>query len=149
MAKKKKKAKVLSRGNKRPPQAQGQRGVWKYRGANSAEPDVKVADVSYQNDKLALIIARAWINNNNYTGDLTNHNSSFAKNQLENVAGLKLNNPVVLTETEYDQGWQMGSDDEVVLVLPDVARVNKTGSDTENTLLETAKMLMACVPNGI
>ncbi|HUL88545.1 MAG TPA: hypothetical protein VLU23_10230 [Pseudolabrys sp.] len=128
--------------------AHGQRGIWKPK-ATTDDPDVKVADFSYQSDKLAEIITLAWINNGNYAGQLTDHTTNFAKTELENRAGIKLKNPVVLTEDEYNDGWQMVGDDEVIFVLPDVSRVKKTAADTSASLLETAKMLMACVPNGI
>jgi hypothetical protein len=139
---------VFIMGHKRPAQGHGQRGIWKHRPPNSNDPDVKVADVSYQNDKLAEIVALAWINTNHYADKLLDHTDDFAQKQLE-AAGIKLSNPVVLTEDEYNDGWQMDSGDDVVFVLPDVSRVNKKATDTKDTLLETAKMLMACVPNGI
>lgn len=121
-----------------------QKGIWKH-----DEPDVKVADVSYTSAGLARIVARAWINNNNYKRDLLSNNTQFIQTQILNEASLKLQNPVVITEKEYNDGWDQDSDNQVVFVLPDVERVNKTNQDTEDTLLETAKMLMACVPNGI
>jgi hypothetical protein len=60
----------------------------------------------------------------------------------------------VLTETEYNTGWQQNDDDEVVLVLPDEGRkIAATGTNPSTgqayTLLETAKLLMAVTPNGI
>ena len=60
----------------------------------------------------------------------------------------------LLSEDEYNSGWQQDHDDEVVLVLPDEGR--KTAAAGNNpttgqpyTLLETAKLLMAVTPNGI
>src|SRR5262245_36839941 len=53
-----------------------------------------------------------------------------------------LKSAIVLTEAEYNEGWDVDDPDQVVFVLPNRARA--TGN-----LLETAKMLMACVPNGI
>jgi hypothetical protein len=48
----------------------------------------------------------------------------------------------VLTEAEYDDGWDMDDPNQVVFVLPNRAR-------QAGDLLENAKLLMACVPNGI
>jgi hypothetical protein len=64
--------------------------------------------------------------------------------QKVNSAGFDLTRAVVITEAEHDSDYIMQSDDEVVFVLPDKGRV-KTGSH----LLDTAKLLMACTPNGI
>ena len=52
--------------------------------------------------------------------------------------------PIVITEAEYYAGYTMGDNAGVVFVLPDAARV-----DTAKPLLEAAKLLMACTPNGI
>jgi hypothetical protein len=60
---------------------------------------------------------------------------------------LHLTNPIVITEEEYDAGWQMDEDDEVVFVLPNVGPAN-TGAGAAN-LLDTAKLLMAVTPHGI
>jgi len=60
--------------------------------------------------------------------------------------GINLTNPIVLTESEFAEGWVRDSDDEVVFVLPDSSRVIMTAG---TPLLETAKLLMACTPNGI
>ena len=109
---------------------------------------MKVVDTSYQSDKLAEIVTLAWLDQNNYKQKLLDHSTNFAKQELES-RGIKLKSPVVLTEDEYDNGWQMDSGDDVVLVLPDATRAKITGADTSQTLLETAKLLMACVPNGI
>ena len=57
--------------------------------------------------------------------------------------GIRLTNPIVITEAEYDAGWEADDDNQVVFVLPSATR--QSGLN----LLETAKMLMACVPNGI
>jgi hypothetical protein len=63
------------------------------------------------------------------------------------VAGFaNLTGAVVITELEHDNNYIMQSDDEIVFVLPDQNRVTLApGPD----LLNTAKLLMACTPNGI
>jgi|SRR5262245_37890038 len=58
-----------------------------------------------------------------------------------------LEKPVIITEAEHDAGWYMEDDKEVVFVLPNKPRV-AVGS-TAPQLLATAKLLMACTPNGI
>ena len=55
---------------------------------------------------------------------------------------LNLTSPMVITEDEYNDGWEQDDPDQVIFVLPNVTR-------QQGNLLESAKMLMACVPNGI
>ena len=52
---------------------------------------------------------------------------------------------VIISEEEHDNGYTMQTEDDVVFVLPNVGRVDLTGAD----LLSSAKLLMACTPNGI
>jgi hypothetical protein len=59
--------------------------------------------------------------------------------------GYNLQRAVIITEAEHDDGYTMQTPDDVVFVLPRPTRVNLTGS----SLLDTAKLLMACTPNGI
>ena len=133
-------------GHLRPPNNK-QPGIYKKK-QNAGDPDVREADFSYQNDSLAEMIVTAWTNPG-FAQQLTDHaHPAFAKAELEK-RGVYLTDPQVLTEDEYNDGWQMVGDDEVIFVLPDVSRVKKTAADTSASLLETAKMLMACVPNGI
>src|SRR5262249_59123255 len=61
------------------------------------------------------------------------------------AAGLDLTRAVVITEAEHGNDYVMQSDNEIVFVLPDVGRVDTHGAH----LLDTAKFLMACTPNGI
>jgi hypothetical protein len=127
----------------KPRPQRGERGIWKHK-ANPDDPDLKVADFSYQNEELAKLIAKAWTDNV-YRGKLLDHTTAFAKTELEN-RGVKLTHPVVLTEDEYDNGWQLDHKDEVVFVLPNASRAQNVAAAD---LLETAKFLMACVPKGI
>jgi hypothetical protein len=60
-------------------------------------------------------------------------------------AGFDLTRAVVITEAEHDRDYIMQSDDEIVFVLPDKKRVATPAAN----LLDTAKLLMACAPNGI
>jgi hypothetical protein len=52
---------------------------------------------------------------------------------------------VIITEDEHDDDYTSEDELEVVFVLPKLERVVSTPAH----LLETAKLLMACTPNGI
>jgi hypothetical protein len=56
-----------------------------------------------------------------------------------------LKRAVIISEAEHDDGYTMETPDDVVFVLPNPTRVVLTGT----SLLESAKLLMACTPNGI
>ena len=56
-----------------------------------------------------------------------------------------LKRAVIISEKEHDDGYTMEFEDDVVFVLPRDTRVDLTGAN----LLSTAKLLMACTPNGI
>ena len=59
--------------------------------------------------------------------------------------GYNLQRAVIITEDEHDSGYTMETEDDVVFVLPNASRVDLNGAN----LIETAKLLMACTPNGI
>jgi hypothetical protein len=59
--------------------------------------------------------------------------------------GYNLNRAVIISEEEHDAGYTMEKPDDVVFVLPRASRVNLAGGN----LTQTAKLLMACTPNGI
>jgi hypothetical protein len=129
----------------------GQQGIWKSK-KNPDDPDVKVVDTSYTSEDLARMVAHAWKNTafrDSLVGSTVpvNTRAANAKTDLENNRGILLDKVIVITEDEYDAGWQQDDEDEVVLVLPNRDRVKTSASETD--LLETAKLLMACVPNGI
>ena len=56
-----------------------------------------------------------------------------------------LQRAVIITEDEHDDGYTMETENDVVFVLPKKTRAVLTGG----SLLNTAKLLMACTPNGI
>ena len=58
----------------------------------------------------------------------------------------KLKQVVIISEAEHDDGYTAEKDD-VVFVLPNKERVADITSSA--SLLNTAKLLMACTPNGI
>ncbi len=60
-------------------------------------------------------------------------------------AGYDLDRAVVITEAEHDNDYIMQSDNEIVFVLPNKSRV----ATPSTNLLDTAKLLMGCTPNGI
>jgi hypothetical protein len=115
--------------------------------ANDAEQ--RVAEFSYQNDALAELIVEAWSDTaaGGFYDDLTTGNeqqrTQHAKRALDD-RGVHLMKPIVITEAEYYTGYTMGDDAGVVFVLP-----NKERADLAKPLLEAAKLLMACTPNGI
>jgi hypothetical protein len=53
----------------------------------------------------------------------------------------------IITEDEHDAGYTTEDVNAVVLVLPNKDRVKDTTTST--SLLNSAKLLMACTPNGI
>ena len=56
-----------------------------------------------------------------------------------------LQRAVIIEEKEHDAGYTMQTENDVVFVLPNKDRAVLTGAN----LLNTAKLLMACTPNGI
>jgi hypothetical protein len=101
-------------------------------------------------DALAQLIVDAWANpgqllNRDPKSNLPTQAAVQEATQKVNAAGFDLTRAVVITEAEHDSDYIMQSDDEIVFVLPNKNRV-KTGS---GRLLEAAKFLMACTPNGI
>jgi hypothetical protein len=52
---------------------------------------------------------------------------------------------VIISEFEHDRGYTMEDENDVVFVLPNPDRINTAGAN----LLNSAKLLMACTPNGI
>lgn len=121
----------------------------------------KVADFSYESDALAQLIVEMWLGQHSnllaapaqtdYPARTANAKAAFA------AKGVYLEKPIVITETEYEDGFSLadaglvdasGKNNGVVFVAPDKERATTTIS-TPPSLLETAKMLMAVTPNGI
>ena len=59
--------------------------------------------------------------------------------------GFGIGRAVIITEEEHDNGYTMQTEDDVVFVLPKETRIDPAGAN----LLSSAKLLMACTPNGI
>ena len=117
---------------------------------NAAQTDKdKVVDTSYQSETLAQMIPYAW-GDQNFKNQLTTGADAARSNKAKQALadrGIYLQHPIVITEAEYDNGYNMPNPDGVVFVLPNQPRT--AAPPTGQTLLETAKLLMACIPNGI
>ena len=129
------------------------KGIYKHSptaGGTGTDEEQRVAEFSYQNDALADLIVKAWTDKP-FRDSLTKQSnteaqrSQTAKDALDD-RGVHMTKPIVITEDEYYQGYTMADDAGVVFVLPDPARAD-IGSG--GSLLEVAKLLMACTPNGI
>ncbi len=126
--------------------------------AHDTETDITTPVVSYNNPGLAQLIVNAWTNSPpGFKRDLLDRDAAgvpttvavtTATNAVNTLAGLDLRRAVVITEAEHDGDYTMQSDDEVVFVLPDEGRLRAAPPPLANRL-ETAKLLMACTPNGI
>jgi len=130
-------------------------GITKSTGAGN--PPLPVPDVSYHpNDSLAQMIVDAWVDDDfrnhllqrDTAGHPTHAAVRLARTSLAQ-AGLFLERAVVISEDEYNNGYQIQPADiktEVVFVLPNQQRVKPRSNQS---LLETARLLMAATPNGI
>lgn len=94
------------------------------------------------NDTLAQMIVDAWVDSNFRDGLLNNRQG--VKSLLA-ARGFHLQNPVMIEEETYYQDYEMQDDNEVVFVLPQQPGNCPPGQ----SLLETARLLMAITPNGI
>jgi len=136
--------------------------------------DVTVPTFSYQNDRLADLIVAAWVNgqfdfgggvagpklgdalagpgSRDPAGNPTPTARKTARAAVNFFANMDLKSVVVITEAEHDLDYTTTDLDEVTLVLPRDSRLNTgaiSGAPYAPDLLETAKLLMACTPNGI
>ena len=104
-------------------------------------------------DSLAQVIIDAWhdkaLRDQLLARDpktkLPTHGAVQAATKRITAAGYDLTRAVVITEAEHDNDYVMQSDDEIVFVLPNKDRVTAAPKN----LLDTAKLLMGCTPNGI
>jgi hypothetical protein len=137
-----------------PPPKPKKRGVWQNSktGAGGADDLVdRVADFSYESDALAQLIVEMWLGQHTDLVTGTPATRSVAAKATLATKGLYLQQPIVISETEYDGGFSLadaGLPSAVVFVVPDASRATTTVG-TPPALLETAKMLMAVTPNGI
>jgi hypothetical protein len=108
------------------------------------------------NDDLAELIVQAWtieefrvqlLERDAITDKPTNVAVKAATDAV-NAAGFNLKRAVVISEKEHDADYTMQDLTEVVFVLPDRERLG-TSFVPGQSLLDTARLLMACTPNGI
>ena len=94
------------------------------------------------NDTLAQMIVDSWVDQKLRDGLLKNPKSVKA---LLAARGYHLQNPVMIDEQTYYADYEMKDDNEVVFVLPQPPAECPPGQ----SLIETARLLMAITPNGI
>jgi hypothetical protein len=134
------------------PSGAKKRGIYRPtpQGAAPSDDEQRVAEFSYQNDALADLIVDAW-SEPRFLRDLTDKastqtaRSKVAQDALDD-RGIHMSRPIVITEDEYYAGFTMEDPNGVVFVLPNGGRANPA---QDHSLLEVAKLLMACTPNGI
>jgi hypothetical protein len=110
------------------------------------------------NDGLASLIVDAWANKD-FRDKLLDRRApgipsqaalDLATSQVNERCGFNLKRAVVITETEHDSDWSSQDAEEVVFVLPDQGRLQTgVGFSPSSSLMETARLLMSCTPNGI
>ena len=119
--------------------------------------DVTVPSFTFApNDDLARMIVQAWTAQDFrdllLKRDAQNRPTADAvqtATEAVNAAGFNLKRAVVISEKEHDADYTMGDPvTEVVFVLPDPARLGAAFVPNQS-LLDTARLLMACTPNGI
>jgi hypothetical protein len=101
-------------------------------------------------DGLARMIVDAWANpghllERDHQTHLPTPRSVTEATARIKQAGFDLERAVVITEAEHDSDYVMQSDNEIVFVLPNKTRLAAPAAN----LLDTAKLLMGCTPNGI
>jgi hypothetical protein len=131
------------------PEGKKNKGIYRPTPAGIAPSDTeqRIAEFSYQNDALADLIVKAW-SEPGFQNQLTKGQEaarSTAAQQALDDRGIHMSQPIVITEDEYYGGYTMTDPNGVVFVLPNAGRANAAA----HSLLEVAKLLMACTPNGI
>jgi hypothetical protein len=117
---------------------------------------VTMPSFSYAADELANVIVMLWANQNNIRDDVMKRDKGVptqdavkkATDLINSEANLALRRAVIISEEEHDGDYTMQDDDEVVFVLPNEHRVVRAGASAGD-INNTAKILMACTPNGI
>jgi hypothetical protein len=125
-------------------------------GPSGAPTDATIPSFSFgPNDGLAELIVQAWTIKDFRDQLLERDNRQKPTNaavkaatDAVNAAGFNLKRAVVISEKEHDADYTMQDPAEVVFVLPDRERLG-TSFVPGKSLLDTARLLMACTPNGI
>lgn len=123
--------------------------------------EITMPSFSYSNEGLAELIVKAW-SDTNFTDELLERNPGTgrpttaavkaATDAVNTFGKLSIKRAVIISEAEHDGHYTMENDDEVVFVLPNKGRQPApppSSAPTPTELLNTAKLLMACTPNGI
>jgi hypothetical protein len=124
-------------------------------GPGGVPSDVTIPSFSFSpNDGLAELIVQAWTIKD-FRDLLLQRNAQLPTDlavktatDAVNAAGFNLKRAVVISEKEHDADYTMQTPTEVVFVLPDFERLGTSFVPGES-LLDTARLLMACTPNGI
>ena len=125
---------------------------WDDNGHATGTPVTMPAFSFSPNDGLAAMIVEAWANEDFRKQLLQRSGTTVTPAAVQlatssvNARGFNLKRAVVISEKEHDANYTMQAPDEVVFVLPDNTRL---GFAPSKSLLDTAKLLMACTPNGI
>lgn len=130
-------------------------GIKKKKGAND---DITVPEFSMPPDAvpgIAQVIVDIWKGNVAGLDKIMNRGpQGFATQEAVDQATAAINaayprfnlkRAVIISEKEHDDGYTMETENDVVFVLPRSDRVDLNGAN----LLNSAKLLMACTPNGI
>ena len=119
--------------------------------ANTVARDITQPTLSYPDTDLPRVIVEVWTNPGiimqRQDGLPTDAAVEAATALINSETGMNLSRAVIITEEEHDNDYTMQNADEVVFVLPNRTRAGANSSQYQ--LLETAKLLMACPPNGI
>jgi hypothetical protein len=119
--------------------------------ANTVARDITQPTLSYPDTDLPRVIVEVWTNPGiimqRQDGLPTDAAVEAATALINSETGMNLSRAVIITEEEHDNDYTMQNADEVVFVLPNRTRAG--ANSTQYQLLETAKLLMACTPNGI
>jgi hypothetical protein len=131
--------------------------IHKHVASGGAASTIPVPDFSFSpNDSLAQMIVDAWVDptyqasllQRDPTGNVTDAAALLARVSLAE-RGIYLNRAVVISEDEYNNDYTVPpahTNDELVFVLPNASRVTPRPGQS---LLDTARLLMAATPNGI
>jgi hypothetical protein len=114
--------------------------------------DITQPTLSYPDTDLPRVIVEVWNNTRHMLdrdppGIPTQQAVDEATDLINRETGMALRRAVIITEEEHDNRYVMQDDDEIVFVLPNPTRTIPGAS--QHQLLESAKLLMACTPNGI
>jgi hypothetical protein len=127
--------------------------IYKKNAPQTPQNDITQPTLSYPDTDLPQVIVAVWVQPGNIlqrksgTSIPTQQAVDEATDLINRETGMALKRAVIITEEEHDNHYTMQDDDEVVFVLPNPSRI--AANANRKQLLESAKLLMACTPNGI